>query len=972
VKRANLICVALVMLIGIVLAVGARPAGATTGAASGDASPVDLATPINMGDGLAHRSAIVHAGAVRVEVLSPTLLRLEYSPSQHFENSPTVNALDRRMPVPPYSVSKSSGWLTVRTASATLRYKLGSGPFTPLNTSLRLSVGGRTSTVAPTWEWECTFGQVCQAGAATLGGNATLSQTFAGYESTAGYAGFFTKSGASVTWHVLGATAGPAVVSLRYYNLASPPLAPTTSSLDLEVNGRLQQVFDAVPTSGSDPWTTLTTTVPLRAGTNSIEVVSTTPKSYDLGIDTLAVGPADAPPPVSTSTGPLGGWFRGFDTDTYNITPTCGPGESGDTCQAGIQPLNTDGLLDTAGWRLLDDTQSALWTTKGWVQPRQADGDLEDGYLFTYGTDYTGALHTLAQLTGPAPLLPRNVFGVWYSDYTPYSSTTLQNSVYTAFVKNKVPLNTLSLDTDWKAPNDWNGWEWNASLFPSPTEFLKWARSHGIDVTLNIHSSIDDNDPKLPEAERIAGNDLASSSCTNGTCKVWDWSSVAQAESNFALQKSFQTQGVAFWWLDWCCDNSVVSSPGVTPDGWIDHLYAQDMTNLGQRGFVLARIGGSNGEPQQVYPAGPWSNHTSTIAFTGDAWGTWNTLASEAALVPDEATIGEPYVSSDIGSYLGPPPTQSGSDPPDLYDRWVQLGTFEPILRLHSNNENRLPWQYPQPVQGITETFLRLREALLPYTYTLADEAHQTGLPMAQPLYLDYPDQPSAYQNPTEYLYGHDMLVAPVTTPGNVASTTVWFPPGQWVDYFTGATFTGPSTATLAVPLNRMPVFVRRGGIVPEQPSSAGAGPPRTLTALVYPGATGSFDLYGDSGSGLGYTKGQRTSTLISTSSASPTAGTALARVRVGATHGTFRGEPSSVSTIIDMVDVTRPERVTLDGRLLAAGAGSARGWTYQPTTQTLTVRLGSRPVDQSANIVAVGSDPTDHSEPTVTVPAAP
>ena len=98
-------------------------------------------------------------------------------------------------------------------------------------------------------------------------------------------------------------------------------------------------------------------------------------------------------------------------------------------------------------------------------------------------------------------------------------------------------------------------------------------------------------------------------------------------------------------------------------------------------------------------------------------------------------------MSSDIGSYLGPPPTQSGADPPDLYDRWVQLGTFQPILRLHSNNEDRLPWQYPQPVQGITESFLRLREALLPYTYTLAAQANQTGLPMARPLYLDYPDQ---------------------------------------------------------------------------------------------------------------------------------------------------------------------------------------------------------------------------------------
>ena len=201
---------------------------------------------------------------------------------------------------------------------------------------------------------------------------------------------------------------------------------------------------------------------------------------------------------------------------------------------------------------------------------------------------------------------------------------------------------------------------------------------------------------------------------------MWDWSSVEQAESNFALQQSFQNQGVSFWWLDWCCDDSVVTMPGVTPDAWIDHLYAQEMVNQGQRGFVLARIGASNGDPDGVYPAGAWSAHTTGIAFTGDAWGTWNTLAAEVALTPDEATIGEPYVSDDIGSFLGPPPTQAGADPPDLYDRWVQFGTFQPILRLHSNNEDRLPWQYPQPVQAITEDFLRLRQALIPYTYTLA------------------------------------------------------------------------------------------------------------------------------------------------------------------------------------------------------------------------------------------------------------
>ena len=230
---------------------------------------------------------------------------------------------------------------------------------------------------------------------------------------------------------------------------------------------------------------------------------------------------------------------------------------------------------------------------------------------------------------------------------------------------------------------------------------------------------------------------------------------------------------------------------------------------------MLARIGGSNGQPEQVYPAGPWSDHTSTIAFTGDAWGTWNTLAQEAALTSAEGTIGEPYVSSDIGSFLGPPPTQAGADPPDLYDRWVQLGTFQPILRLHSNNEDRLPWQYPSLVKQITEAFLRLRDALIPYTYSLAAQAHETGVPIARSLYLDFPSQTAAYSNPTEYLYGPDVLVAPVTTPGATAEATVWFPPGRWVDYFTGATFIGPSSATLNEPLDRMPVFVRPEGSFP-------------------------------------------------------------------------------------------------------------------------------------------------------------
>ncbi|MGH9090981.1 MAG: TIM-barrel domain-containing protein [Acidimicrobiales bacterium] len=964
--RAAPVVALLAVVVGAVAAgAAAGPAGLAGGSgATSDTSPVDLAAHVDLADGTAHRQAVVRSGDARIEVLSPTLLRLEYSPTGHFEDAPTVNAVDRRFPVPRYTSGVAGGWLTVRTSRAVLRYKVGSGPFTTANTTLRYEVGGHEATVHPTWEWECTFGQPCQAGAATLSGGASISQTTPGYESTAGYVGYLLHPGASATWPVLGAPAGPATLALRYTTFTV--LRPVVHDVRLVVDGHATPLT-LVPSATSGTWTTQATTVQLTAGTNSVAVRCGNGDGCNANLDTVSLSPVGAPAPAVPQTGALGGWIRGFDTATYNTTPACTPGTTPATCRAGLEPLHADGLLDTAGWRLLDDTKSAVWTGSGWVAPRPAHGDVEDGYLFAYGHRYVGALRTLRRLTGPSPLLPRSIFGVWYSEYTRYSSSDIETSVYPAFVADDVPLNTLSLDTTWKAPNGWNGWEWNTSLFPHAAAFLSWARAHGIDVTLNIHSSIASDDPKLGEAQRVAGGALASSTCTTGPCTVWDWSSEAQAESNFAIQRPLQRQGVAFFWLDWCCDTSTVTLPGLTPDGWVDHLYAQDLADEGRRGFVLARIGASEQDPEGVYPAGPWSAHTSAVAFTGDAWGTWNTLAREAELAPAEASVGEPYVSSDVGSFLGPPPTQTAADPPDLYARWVQLGTFQPILRLHSNHGERLPWQYPQPARDDAEAFLRLREALIPYTYTLAHEATQTGLPITRPLYLDYPGQPAAYANPTEELYGPDVLVAPVTTPGTPATTTVWFPPGHWTDWFTGATYTGPSTATLSVPLSQMPVFVRQGGIVPEQDAAAGApadgsatggtAAPRSLTVRVYAGAHGSFGLYQDAGTGLGYTKGQDAVTRITTGPARGGGGQGGGtRVTVAPAKGTYPGRPGSVAYTFDVVGVARPTRVLLDGRALPArppGAGGP-GWSYEAAAGgTLVVRAGAVATSRGATVLA-------------------
>jgi hypothetical protein len=240
---------------------------------------------------------------------------------------------------------------------------------------------------------------------------------------------------------------------------------------------------------------------------------------------------------------------------------------------------------------------------------------------------------------------------------------------------------------------------------------------------------------------------------------------------------------------------------------------------------------------------------------------------------------------------------------------------------------------------------------------------------MTRPLYLDYPDQPSAYLHPTEYLYGPDMLVAPVTSPGNVVASTVWFPPGRWVDFFTGATFTGPSSATLDEPLGRMPVFVRAGGIVAER-ASAGAAHPSSgpLTITAYAGSSGSFNLYNDAGTGLGYTKGQLTETLITTSSSAPPAGTPSTTVAIGATRGHFPGEPTGVTYRVRLADLTRPTSVTLDGRRLAATADGRGGpsWSYDPTSDTVTVVAVSGSVGSTQTVVARGATTVARAEPAV------
>jgi alpha-glucosidase (family GH31 glycosyl hydrolase) len=676
---------------------------------------------------------------------------------------------------------------------------------------------------------------------------------------------------------------------------------------------------------------------------------------------TLAVGgrqvvahpSLDSPPAPSHN---LGGWQRSFDPWTYDHPLNCPSNASGPTCQAALPPLH-DGLLSTDGWYLLDDTQTALWSPPSWPRPRpQHVGALQDGYFFGYGHDYKLALHELAQLTGPAPLLPKWMFGISYTRCCTYGQSDYENRVVPDFRADHVPLDALVVDTQWKTSTpsstrsvqEDDGWNWNPTRFPRPQQFLDWAHAQGLRTALNVHPTIEEVDPRFRQADRIAGGLLAAGDGSFG----WNWSDPRHAESFSSVHEPFARQGLDFWWLDWCCDRiSEVTLPGLTPDTWVNQLYAEDLTRRSQRGFVLSRIGASTQEWTGAYRSGPWAEHRYSVHFTGDTWSTWNTLAFESLMTIREGNIGVPYVSHDIGGYLGPPP--GGKDTDELYARWVQFGAFQPVLRLHGTAE-RLPWEYGPAARASADRFLQLREELIPYIYTTAREAYDTAVPMVRGLYLDYPEEPMAYRFDQEYMFGDEMLVAPVTSPGAVASTQVWFPPGGWTDLFTGLRYQGPGVATVASSLQHTPVFVRGGGIVPMKANMdhIDADPTATTLLRVFAGQDRSYRIYDDAGQGLGYVHAQYAWTLVTHDEDGHGA-----RITIGAAQGTYPGQPAHRTFAVDVVGISEPSSIRVGPSALGRIAPGAMGpgWWYEALTHTVHVVLGPTATNQPVRIAMAG-----------------
>ena len=505
------------------------------------------------------------------------------------------------------------------------------------------------------------------------------------------------------------------------------------------------------------------------------------------------------------------------------------------------------GILSRLGYSLVDDSRSQVLLPDGWIEPRRKG--IKDLYFFGYGHDYKEALHDFYRLCGKTPMLPRFALGNWWSRYYKYSEESY-NELMDKFQEKNIPFTVAVIDMDWhvtdvdpKYGSGWTGYTWNKELFPDPKRFLDGLHKRGMRTTLNVHPAdgVQGWEEMYEDMAKAMGVDYE-----NEDPVVCDPASPKFMEAYFKyLHHPREEEGVDFWWIDWQ-QGSNCKIEGLDPLWIFNHFHFLDSARNGKRPMTFSRY------------AGPGS-HRYPVGFSGDSIVTWESLNFQPYFTSTASNIGYGWWSHDIGGHM------LGYRDNELALRWVQLGVFSPINRLHSSKNEFMgkePWQFPMEIGEVMKEFLRLRHQMLPYLYTMNYRAYKENTPLILPMYYTYPAEQVAYTVKNEYEYGTAFIVAPVTEKSvqgvGRARTHVWLPEGTYIDFFTGLVYSGDREMDMYRDLHSIPVLAKAGAIVPMTEEIFGqeaARNPETMTIRVYGGADGSFQLYEDDNESNAYLK---------------------------------------------------------------------------------------------------------------------
>lgn len=551
-------------------------------------------------------------------------------------------------------------------------------------------------------------------------------------------------------------------------------------------------------------------------------------------------------------------------------------------------------LVSTRGYGVfLDCTSLVTFHDDAFGSYLWSDVARELDYYVMLGPSFDQVVAEFRALTGPAPMLPRWAFGYVQSKER-YESQGDLLAVAREYRRRGLPLDCIVLD--WKS---WTGHAWGQKSldpvrFPDPLGMTRELHALGVRLMVSIWPTMrpgGDDWRELVDRGQLLGN--------QATYNAFD--PAARATFWCQADRGLFSHGIDAWWSD-CTEPFEADWAGaVKPEPeerlrintdeakrYLDPELINAYSLVHSQGLYEGQrsVCREKRVMNLTRSAFPGQQRFATVTWSGDVSASWETLRRQIADGLNFCATGMPYWTTDVGGYFAARRPElwfwagdfdDGVDDlgyRELYLRWFQYAAWLPMLRSHGTDTPREIWRFGSPGETTYDALvhaLRRRYRLLPYIYSLAGWTTQRAYTMLRSLPFDFPDDVRTHGLGDQFLLGPAFLVCPVSTPmayapgsrpldGASLTRRVYLPAGaDWFDLATDELLGGGQEIHAAAPLERIPVFVRAGSIVPMGPDRdhADGAPNETLEVHVYPGRDTTFTLYEDAGDGYGYEAGE-------------------------------------------------------------------------------------------------------------------
>ena len=488
-------------------------------------------------------------------------------------------------------------------------------------------------------------------------------------------------------------------------------------------------------------------------------------------------------------------------------------------------------------------------------------------YIVFYGPSADQVIAAYRNLSGNIPLFPLWAYGFWQCRERYTSGAELVEAVK-GFRERELPLDVIVQDWQYWGNNGWGVPQFDTIHYANPSGFIQEIHDLNAHLAVSIWSNPDKN-------SELGGKYLEQDLYIKNS-KWLDYFNEQTGRSYWnTLDTNLFTHGLDAWWMD------ATEPENDALAGLVTHIGLGDFYRLtyplqvcqavyeGQRAAtndkrvcILTR---SAFLGQQKYASINWS---------GDIGGTWDAYRRQIVAGLNYTLTGSTYWTTDIGGFFRPGNAQyTDGKYHELLVRWFQWGAFNPIFRIHGYQSETEPWKYGPSVENNIRSILNLRYRLLPYIYSEAWQVTANGSSIMRPLVMDFRKDTTALNCQYEYMFGKSILVSPITDPG-VNSWQVYLPgEGDWYDFWTGEHYKGGKAIRADTPLDKIPLFVKAGSILPFGPEVQHATEKSwdNLEIRVYEGADGEFTLYEDENDNYYYEKGMYSTITFSWNDAKKT-----------------------------------------------------------------------------------------------------